>query len=64
MMKLFEHEATRLSVETSSEGQATVNIIKQTCVIVFLAFRLIQLTKIALKMPLKCPFSYTGYHIQ
>ena len=32
VMKLFEHEATRLRVETSSEGQATVNVIKQTCV--------------------------------
>ena len=64
VMKLFEHEAIRLSVETSSEGQASVNVIKLTCVIVILAFHLIQPTKIALEMPLKYPFSYTGYHIQ
>ena len=37
-MVLFEHEADRLSVQTSSEGPASVNAMKQTCLIVILAY--------------------------
>ena len=35
--KLFEHEAVRPSVQTLSEDPASVNAMKQTCVIVNLA---------------------------
>ena len=35
---LFEHEADRPSVQTSSEDPASVNAMKQTCVIVILAY--------------------------
>ena len=36
--KLFEHEAIRPSVQTSAEDLASVNAMKQTCVIVILAY--------------------------
>ena len=36
--KLFEHKAVRPSVETSSEGPGNVYAMKQTCVIVILAY--------------------------
>ena len=36
--KLFEYEAVRPSVQTSYEGPVSVNAMKQTCVIVILAY--------------------------
>ena len=35
---LFEHEAHRLSAQTSTRDLASVNAMKQTCVIVILAY--------------------------
>ena len=39
--KLFEHEAARPNVKTTSEGPANVNALKQTCLIVILAVYMI-----------------------
>ena len=44
---MFEHKADRWSAQTSPEGPASVNAMKQTCVIVILAY---SPTKFALKM--------------
>ena len=54
---LFEHEADRPSVQHHPRDPASVNAMKQTCVIVILAFR----TEKAAKT-LNCPFPYTRFH--
>ena len=36
--EVFEHEADWLSAQTSPEGLASVNVMKQTCVIIILAY--------------------------
>ena len=53
--KLFEHEVARQSVQTSPEGPANVNAMKQTCrnVINYSGIIYHILTKITLKTPLK-----------
>ena len=60
---LFEHEADRPSVQTSSEGPASVNAMKQTCVIVILVY-LPHSNQIGTENAaeiLNCPFSYTDF---
>ena len=60
---LFEHEADRPSVQHHPRDPASVNAMKQTCVIVILAyFTLFQLirTENAAKT-LNYPFSYAGF---
>ena len=52
-MKLFEPEAGRSSVPTSSEGPTSVNAMKQTCVIVILAYFALFQPKATLKTSLK-----------
>ena len=60
---LFEHEADRPSVQHHPRDPASVNAIKQTCVIVILAYLPYSSsirTESAAKT-LNCPFSYTGF---
>ena len=61
--KLFEHEADRPSVQHHPRDPASVNAMKQTCVIFFLhilpyssSIRTENMAK-----TLNCPFSYTGF---
>ena len=46
---LFEHEANRLSVEHHPRDPASVNAMKQTCVIVILAYFYLIPAQLALK---------------
>ena len=60
---LFEHEADRPSVQRHPRDPASVNAMKQTCVIVILAYLPYSSpirTENAAKT-LSCPFSYTGF---
>ena len=60
---LFEHEADRPSVQHHLRDLASVNAMKQTCVIVFLhilPYSSTIRTENAAKT-LNCPFSYTGF---
>ena len=60
---LFEHEADRPSVQHHPRDPASVNAMKQTCVIVILAYFTysspIRIENAA--KTLNCPFSYTGF---
>ena len=60
---LFEHEADRPSVQHHPRDPASVNAMKQTCVIVILAyFTLFQPNSHRKRcQTLNCPFSYTGF---
>ena len=62
---LFEHEADRLSVQHHPRDPASVNAMKQTCVIVILAyFTLPYSSSIRAEnaaKTLNCPFSHTGF---
>ena len=60
---LFEHEDDRPSVQHHPRDLASVNAMKQTCVIVVLAYLPYSsptCTENAAKT-LNCPFSYTGF---
>ena len=60
---LFEHEADRPSVQHHPKDPASVNAMKQTCVIVILAYLPYSspiCTENAAKT-LNCQFSYTGF---
>ena len=50
--KVFDHEADRPSAQISPEGPANVNAMKQTCVIIILAYFTLFPIKFALKMML------------
>ena len=63
---LFEHEADRPSVQHHPRDPASVNAMKQTCVIVILAYFTFSSpfrTENAAKT-LNCPFSYAGFFKQ
>ena len=48
---LFEHEADRVSVQHHPRDPASVNAMKQTCVIVILAFVFVSLFDLILYVP-------------
>ena len=60
---LFEHEADRPSVQQHPRDPASVNEMKQTCVIVILAYLPYssQIRTENAAKTLNCPFSYTGF---
>ena len=60
MRMLFEHKAERWIVQHQPRDLASVNGMKQTCVIVILAYFFHSSAENAAKR-LNCPFSYTRF---